>query len=55
MILLLICHHQSHISQNSDSRWAKMFLANEIVGSFRMQCLTKEVNDEVFFWHADKY
>ena len=29
--------------------WAKMLLANEIARFFRMQCLTKEVNDEVFF------
>ena len=32
-----------------------MLLANQIAGFFEMQYLKKEVNDEVYFWHADKY
>ena len=30
-------------------------LANQIVGFFKMLYLKKEVNDEVYFWHADKH
>ena len=35
--------------------WAKILLANQAAGFFKMQYLKKEVNDEVYFWHADKY
>ena len=31
-----------------------MLLVNQIAGFFKMQCLKKEVNDEVYFWQADK-
>ena len=31
-----------------------MLLANQISGFFKMKYLKKEVNDEVYFWHADK-
>ena len=32
-----------------------MLLANQIGGFYKMQYLKKEVNDEVYFWHADKH
>ena len=32
-----------------------MLLANQIAGFFKMLYLKKEVNDEVYFWHADKH
>ena len=32
--------------------WAKMVSANQIA---RLQDLKKEVNDEVYFWYADKH
>ena len=35
--------------------WAKILLANQITGFLEMQYLKKEVNDEVYFWHTDKY
>ena len=31
-----------------------MLLANQISGFFKMKYRKKEVNDEVYFWHADK-
>ena len=31
-----------------------MLSANQIAGFFKMQYLKKEVNDEVYFWHAGK-
>ena len=34
--------------------WAKMQLANQILGFFKIKYLKKEVNDEVYIWHADK-
>ena len=55
-ILLLKFHHQSHIWQ-SISSWvmSKMLLANQIASFFKMYYFKKEVNAEVYFWHADKY
>ena len=35
--------------------WAEILLANQTAGFFKMQYLKKEVNDEVYFRHADKY
>ena len=35
--------------------WAKMLPANQIAVFFKMQYLKKVVNDEVYFWPADKY
>ena len=32
-----------------------MLAANQIVGFFKMLYLKKEVNDVVYFWHADKH
>ena len=32
-----------------------MLSANQIAGLFKMKYLNKEVNDEVYFWHADKH
>ena len=32
-----------------------MLLVNQIAGFFKMRYLKKEVNDEVYFWHADKH
>ena len=32
-----------------------MMSANQIAGFFRMQYLKKEVNDEVYFLHANKH
>ena len=29
--------------------------SNQIAGFFKMLYLKKEVNDEVYFWHADKH
>ena len=31
-----------------------MLSANQIVGFFKMSYLKKELNYEVYFWHADK-
>ena len=30
-----------------------MLLANQIAGFFKMSNLKKEVDDKVYFWHAD--
>ena len=35
--------------------WAKMLSANQIAGFFKIYYFKKEVNDEVYFWHADKH
>ena len=35
--------------------WAKMLSANQIARFFKMWYLKKEVNDIVYFWHADKH
>ena len=35
--------------------WAKMLPASQIAGFFKMQYLKKEVNDEIYFWDADKH
>ena len=32
-----------------------MLLDNEITGLFKMFNLEKNLNDEVYFWHADKH
>ena len=32
-----------------------MLSANQIAGFFKMEFLKKEVNDEVYFWHADNH
>ena len=32
-----------------------MLSANQIAGFFEMQYLKKEVNVELYFWHADKH
>ena len=32
-----------------------MLTAKQIAGFFKMLYLKKEVNDEVYFWHADKH
>ena len=32
-----------------------MLLAHQIAGFFNMLCIKKEVNDRVYFWHADKH
>ena len=32
-----------------------MLLANQIAGFLKILYLKKEVNDEVYFWHADKH
>ena len=32
-----------------------MLSANQIAGFIKIQYLTKEVNDEVYFWQADKH
>ena len=32
-----------------------MLSANQIAGFFKMEYLKKEVNDEAYFWHADKH
>ena len=34
---------------------AKILSANQIAGFFKMQYLKKEVNDEIYFWDADKH
>ena len=34
--------------------WAEMLLANQTAGFFKMWYLKEEVNDEVYFWHAEK-
>ena len=34
--------------------WAQMLLAYRIAGFFKIHYLKKEVNDEVYLWHADK-
>ena len=28
---------------------------NQITGFFKIECLKKEVKDEMYFWHADKH
>ena len=35
--------------------WAKMLSANQIAGFFKMYYMKLEMNDEVYFWHADKH
>ena len=51
---MLIFHHQSHIWQNSGFRaMAKMLSANQLAGFFKFLYL-KKVNDEVYFWLANK-
>ena len=35
--------------------WTKIPLTNEIAGSFKKWYLKKELNDKVYFWHADKH
>ena len=35
--------------------WAKMLPANQIAVFFKMQYCKKEVNNEVYFLHADKH
>ena len=32
-----------------------MLVAKQIAGFFKMSYLKKEVNNEVYFWHADKH
>ena len=44
-------HHQSHIWQNSGSQ----VMGQNVVGQSNCRILKKEVNDEVYFWHVDKY
>ena len=34
---------------------AKMLSANQITGFFKIQYLQKELNDEAYFWQADKH
>ena len=34
--------------------WAKMLLANQIAGIFKIYYLVKEVNDEIYYWHTGK-
>ena len=42
--------------QNSGSRaTTKMLSVNQIAGFFKMYYLKEEVNDEVYFWYADKH
>ena len=31
-----------------------MLLTNQIAGFFKIYYIKKEVNEEVYFWHADK-
>ena len=33
----------------------KIMVANQIAGLFKMQDLSKEVNDEAYFWHGDEH
>ena len=35
--------------------WTKMLLANRIAGFFKIKNLKKEMNDQVYFWHAGKH
>ena len=35
--------------------WTKMLPANQIVGFFKMQYFKNEVNDDIYFLHADKH
>ena len=32
-----------------------MLLSNQTAGFFKMQYLKEEVNDKVYFWHAEKH
>ena len=49
-------HHQSHIWQNSGSRFmGQNAVASQIAGFFKILYLMKEVNDELYFRHADKH
>ena len=54
LILLLIFHNQSHIWQNSVEFRAKMLLANQIAGFFKMISRKKWLM-KFIFWHVDKY
>ena len=53
-VLLLIFYHQSYIWQNSGSRVIGQNAVSQIAGFFKIKYLKREVNDEVYFWHADK-
>ena len=35
--------------------WAKIVSINQFAGFFKLQFLKKEVNDKVYFLHADKH
>ena len=37
------------------SSYGEKCSSNQIAGFFKMLYLKKEVNDEVYFWHADKH
>ena len=51
--MLLIFHHQSHILQNSGSQVMGQNAVSQ--SNLKMLYLKKEVNDKVYFWHADKH
>ena len=35
--------------------WVKMLLANQMAAFFKMQYPKEEVNNEVYFWNADRH
>ena len=56
LILLSIFQHQSHSAKALGLHlWAKMLSANKTTIFFKMWYLNEEVNDELYFWHAEKH
>ena len=54
-ILLLIFQHQPHSGKALGLHlWAKMLSANKTTIFLKMWYLKEEVNDELYFWHAEK-
>ena len=52
----MIFHHRWYICKILFLElWAKMLSTNQIAEFFKVQYPEKKVNDEVYFWHADKH
>ena len=56
LILLLIFYNQSHIWQNSGSSLMGQIYCQPIKFQDFVKCnISRKVNGEVYFWHADKH